>query len=299
SVLTLQQFSSYTVALDDLMEQHVICYDVEKDLLPLVLSNCQYSLERGRETLSEYDLPRIQQQILTRFLQGKPLITRTGIPTLINTQEKDYESVFKMIKGKVHQVSLPTLTRNSVSRELDSYSEVCEAFKIVDLLLGFLSMTDGDPSMSLVSYLQDILKMVTCFLQALKKCKLQHCVSLWQLLSSLKSENMLQLKRVCYQDPLSEQNKMELKCFMSRSNTNQWLLEMHEFIQLNLGRSHATHRYKPSWGVKEAMQLYMDQKEVEVPEYFEENFPENLLLSQILHAWKYVATSNQEWMNEG
>lgn len=64
----------------ELMEQHVISYDVEKDLLPLVLSNCQYSLERGHETISEYDLPRIQQQILTRFLQGKPLITRAVSP---------------------------------------------------------------------------------------------------------------------------------------------------------------------------------------------------------------------------
>lgn len=32
-------------------------------------------MERGQETLSEYDLPKIQQQFLTRFLQGKPLIS--------------------------------------------------------------------------------------------------------------------------------------------------------------------------------------------------------------------------------
>ncbi|MEQ2257781.1 hypothetical protein ILYODFUR_038284, partial [Ilyodon furcidens] len=101
---TGEDSSSYKVAIADLMEQHVICYDVEKDLLPLVLSNCQYSLERGRETISQYDLPRIQQQIFTRFVQGKPFITRSSIPTLINTQEKDYASIFKAIKGKVPQV---------------------------------------------------------------------------------------------------------------------------------------------------------------------------------------------------
>lgn len=72
--------SSYKVTMAELTEQHVICYEVEKDLLPLVLSNCQYSLERGHETISHYDLPRIQQQILTRFLQGKPLITCTVSP---------------------------------------------------------------------------------------------------------------------------------------------------------------------------------------------------------------------------
>lgn len=59
----------------DLTELHVIRYEAERDLLPLVLSNCQYSMEFGHETLSEYDLPKIQQQLLTRFLQGKPFIS--------------------------------------------------------------------------------------------------------------------------------------------------------------------------------------------------------------------------------
>lgn len=72
--------SSFRVSVAELTEQHVIRYEVEKDLLPLVLSNCQYSLERGHETISQYDLPRIQQQILDRFLRGKPLITRTVSP---------------------------------------------------------------------------------------------------------------------------------------------------------------------------------------------------------------------------
>lgn len=57
------------------------------------------------------------------------------------------------------QVALSSLTRNALSRGLDSYSEVCEALKILELLMGFLSMTGGDPMMSLVTYLQDILKM--------------------------------------------------------------------------------------------------------------------------------------------
>lgn len=51
------------------------------------------------------------------------------------------------------------MAQNTVSRQLDSYSEVCEALQIVELLLGFLSMTGGDPTMKLVSYLQEILKM--------------------------------------------------------------------------------------------------------------------------------------------
>uniref|UniRef100_A0A8C9Z470 Uncharacterized protein n=1 Tax=Sander lucioperca TaxID=283035 RepID=A0A8C9Z470_SANLU len=290
-------YSTYKVSVAALTEQHVIHYELEKDLLPLVLSNCQYSLEHGHETISQYDLPRIQQQILIRFLQGKPLITLifpcftklTFFYALL-----DYETIFKAVKGKVHQDTLPSLTRNALSRELDSYSEVCEALKIAELLLGFLSMTGGDPMMSLVNYLQDILKMADHIdrhiLQALGRCKLRHCVSLWQLLSSLKSESMLCLKR---------EDKTELKGFMSRGNMDQWLLEMHEFLLLSLGRPRATDNYKPSWSVKETVCAYMDRKEVEVPLYVEEKFPETLLLSQIVETWKCATTAKHDWMMEG
>lgn len=187
------------------------------------------------------------------------------------------------------------------------------------------------------------------FLQALDRCNLRHCVCLWQLLSSLKSENMLRLKRVrvafaafigwlnakqelnrknrwkawalasclmllctikllhctkpvclrnvfipsfclvfgsfqcilqtqtftqnihcnwthikyltpCfnqkepfsgypdeYKEPLTEEDKIELKGFVSRANVDQWLLEMHEFLLLSLGRLRATDDYNPSW----------------------------------------------------
>ncbi|XDV29300.1 hypothetical protein PO909_032437 [Leuciscus waleckii] len=68
------QFSvRWRIIPTDLTDLHVIRYEYERDLLPLVLSHCQYSMEQ--ETLLEYDLPQIQQQILTGFLQGKPHIT--------------------------------------------------------------------------------------------------------------------------------------------------------------------------------------------------------------------------------
>ncbi|KAK5907061.1 hypothetical protein CesoFtcFv8_004947 [Champsocephalus esox] len=194
--------------------------------------------------------------------------------------------MFKTVKGKVHQATLSSLTRNALSRELDSYSEVCEALKIAELLLGFLS-TGGDPMMSLVTYLQDILKMVhridKHILQALGRCNLRHCVSLWQLLSSLRSENMLRLKR----EPFSG------------GNVDQWLLEMHEFLLLNLGRPRAIGDFNPAWSVKETVCAYMDRKEVEVPAYVEERFPANLMMSQIVETWKYAVTAKQNLMTEG
>lgn len=43
--------------------------------MPLILSNCQYRVEEGQETLQEFDLEKIQRQVTSRFLQGKPRLT--------------------------------------------------------------------------------------------------------------------------------------------------------------------------------------------------------------------------------
>ena len=91
-------------------------------------------------------------------------MTRKFDNHIAHIQTKYRRHIFTVDYGFIHallfpQDALPSLTRTAVSRELESYSDVCEAFKIVELLLGFLSMTGGDPMMSLATYLQDILKM--------------------------------------------------------------------------------------------------------------------------------------------
>uniref|UniRef100_A0A4W5RPN3 Uncharacterized protein n=1 Tax=Hucho hucho TaxID=62062 RepID=A0A4W5RPN3_9TELE len=292
--------NSYKVSLSELTELHVIRYEVEKDLLPLVLSNCQYSLERGKETLSEYDLPKIQQQVLTRFLQGKPLITLTGIPTLVTRHERDYGSILKTVKGKVSQEHLPSLTHTALSRDLESYSEVCEALKAVELALGFLSMTGGDTHMPLVRYLEDTLRMSEqTEPHFLKSC----CVItllVWIALSFLPLSSLLKdpFSGVSaeYQKHLEEEQKKLLQGFISVGNINTWLLEMHEFLLLNLGSPRASDTYGPHWSVKETLAAYIDRKELQVPPDVEASFPDEILLSQIVETWKFTVTYKQEWM---
>lgn len=104
--------SRYSVNPMEVADLHVITYEVERDLIPLILSNCQYSIEKGREALEEFDLEKIQQQIISRFLRGKPLITlRVGnvagwgccfvslVPTRSNSQHTEHPS-------NVHLLSL-------------------------------------------------------------------------------------------------------------------------------------------------------------------------------------------------
>ncbi|XP_063327964.1 E3 ubiquitin-protein ligase rnf213-alpha [Pelmatolapia mariae] len=297
--------TSYKVSPADLTDLHVIRYELERDVMPLVLSNTQYSIERGQETLHEYDLPKIEQQIISRFLLGKPLITLNGLPTLVNRHDRNYEIILKDIKEKVKQEPLQTLTLFAVAGELHSYSEVCDALSMLEVALGFLAMTGGEPHMQLSSYLDEVLQMgnqmAQHILKAFGMCCLKHCVALWQLLASLKSENMLRLKRdpfvgvsEKYKQALGEDEHRLLIGFFSKNSADTFLLEMHEFLVLFLKKPNATDTFRPDWGLKDTLVSYMERKDMDIPADVEELFPEEILLSHYVEAWKFIVAFKQE-----
>lgn len=47
----------------------------------------------------------------------------------------------------------------AVAADLQSYSEVCEALSTLEVALGFLAMTGGEPHMQLSTYLEEVLQM--------------------------------------------------------------------------------------------------------------------------------------------
>ncbi|XP_058848399.1 E3 ubiquitin-protein ligase rnf213-alpha-like isoform X1 [Acipenser ruthenus] len=308
-VYTVEKFTEetqgYTVSPADLSDLHVIKYEVERDLMPLVLSNCQYSMERGQETLPEFDLQKIQQQVTNRFLRGKPLITFTGIPTLLNRQDRNYENIFKDVKEKLVQDSLPNAVMNALSGEFQSYSDVCEALSVVEVTLGFLAKTGGEAEMQLVKYVQDILQMgdqtSEHILKALSRCNLKHVIALWQYLTARKSECIIHLKRdpfagICkeYKKNLDADKQRLLTGFFAQGNVDTFVLEMHEFLLLNLKNVQAADVYKPTWSLKDTLIPYIERKDLDIPPELEEFFPKEILLSQCVEAWKFAVTYKQE-----
>ena len=52
----------------------LIAYDSEKELLPVMLANCSYSLEVGQETQLRYNWETLEKQIIDRFIRGRPRV---------------------------------------------------------------------------------------------------------------------------------------------------------------------------------------------------------------------------------
>ncbi|KAJ3600958.1 hypothetical protein NHX12_031931 [Muraenolepis orangiensis] len=279
----------------------MIRYELAKDLMPLVLANTQYSIEPGRKTLHQYDLAKIQQQVLTHFLQGRPIITFQGLPTLVNRHDRDYVIILKDVKDKVKLEAVQSLTSTCLAAELRSYSEVCDALSTVEVALGFLAMTGGVPHMLLAGYLEEVLRMQDQTPpHALSMCRLMHCVALWQLLTSLKSQNMMRIKRdpfagfpAEYKQALGDEDRRLLSSFFSKTVADGFLLEIHELLQLELKKPAAHHDFSPQWGLKDTVVAYMERKDLDVWPEVEELFPQQISLAQAVEAWKFSVAFKQ------
>ncbi|NWT32971.1 RN213 ligase, partial [Cardinalis cardinalis] len=295
----------YLVSPSEVADLHLISYEVERDLIPLILSNCQYSMEKGGETLQDFDLERIQQQVISKFLQGKPLITLTGIPTLVHRHDRNYEQLFRDVRNKLEQSALPSSVMNMISGELQSYSDVCDALSLTEITLGFLAMAGESADMLLTEYIEQVLQMGDQtnphVLQALRRCQLRHSMALWQLLCAHKSEQLLRLGRdpfadvsPDYKEELTPELAKLLHAFLVHSRLETFLQELHEMIILKLRRAQAVQEFKPTWSLKESLLPYLDDKDSELAPELEDTFPDEILLSHAAGTWKAAAVFKRE-----
>ncbi|XP_066090745.1 E3 ubiquitin-protein ligase RNF213 [Saccopteryx bilineata] len=298
-VYTVEKFSnensSYSVDASEIADLHVISYEVERDLTPLILSNCQYKVEEGGENLQEFDLETIQRQVTSRFLQGKPKLTLKGIPTLVYRRDWNYEQLFTGIRSRMLQNPLPNAAISAISGQLQSYSDVCEALSVIEVTLGFLSTAGEDPNMNLNVYIQDKLRMgdqTEQVLKAFHRCQLRHVIALWQFLCTLKSEQLLRLRKEPfgdisdeYKDELSLESAKLLSTFLNQSSLDAFLLELHEMMVLKLKTKSD---FNPTWSLRDTLVSYMDTKGSEIPPEMDQ-LPEEILLSNCVSVWKMVA----------
>ncbi|NXP49457.1 RN213 ligase, partial [Heliornis fulica] len=301
----IKEDDRYLVSPSEVADLHLISYEVERDLIPLILSNCQYSMERGGETLQDFDLGRIQQQIISKFLQGKPLVTLTGIPTLVYRHDRNYDQLFNDVRNKMDQSALPSSVVNMISGELQSYSDVCDALSVTEVTLGFLAMAGENAEMLLTDYIENVLQMGDQtnphVLQVLRRCHLKHSISLWQLLSTRKSEQLLRLRKdpfvdinTAYKAKLSPELAKLLNTYLVHARLETFLQELHELIVLKLSRVRAVDEFRPTWSLKESLLPYLDEKDSPLALELQELFPDTILLSHATEAWRAAAVLRRE-----
>ncbi|XP_041671343.1 E3 ubiquitin-protein ligase rnf213-beta isoform X2 [Cheilinus undulatus] len=290
-----QEDSEYSITLERISETQLTLCHPERELLPLVLANCHYTLKKGGETDSSYDLQGIQTQLARRFFSGKPII-QADTSRYLNRHLQDFSVVLTEVRGKIPQEPLKGSLSSSMKMVLRSYTDVCDAVFVVEIGLRFLGKTGGDPQCQLLSYLTDSLQMKPQISSSVDKglgeSKLEHCIFTWQLLTCWKSELMLNRKQdpfqklpLEFQQKLSEEERKGLKVFLAATDVDTFTLELHEILLLKTSDTVPEEGYQAHWDIRSTLEGHLEQKDLP-PLLGLESLAEDITLGQGADVWR-------------
>ncbi|MED6264852.1 hypothetical protein CHARACLAT_019382, partial [Characodon lateralis] len=290
-----QEDSDYSVPLERISETQLTLCHPERELLPLVLASCNYTLQKGGQTDRSYDLLVLQTQLARRFLAGKPLI-QADTARYRNRRLQDFSVVLTEVRRKICQEALKGSVSSATTTVLRSYTDVCDAVFVVEIGLRFLGKAGGDPEGQLLSYLTDSLKMgpqiSNNVAKGLGESKLKHSIFTWQLLNSWKSELMLNRKqdpfqklRSEFQQKLSEEERRGLKAFLTVTDVEAFALELHEILLLKTSNAVPDEGYQPHWDIRSTLEIHLEQKDLP-PLLGLEDLPENITLGKGADVWR-------------
>ncbi|XP_052062678.1 E3 ubiquitin-protein ligase rnf213-alpha-like isoform X2 [Mytilus californianus] len=199
----LKEESLPTVHVKDISSAHLISYHPDKDLLPMVLANCNYSFKVGQGTEIEYNYANLERQLMDRFLFSKSFIKGYGeIETIIYRSESTNAIVFKTLCDKIPQERLHHAVQSQICGELrtKSFPELCESLDKLDIAISFLKSVGSDPNSSLADFMSNI-KIDNPFPspKAKQTSKCKHTMSLWILFALERARTLAKYEKKAFE----------------------------------------------------------------------------------------------------
>ena len=93
----------HDASLSNIKDLDLVSYSADADLLPLVYTNCDYSLELGKGTKVEYNLEKIAQYLTDKLFYGKSMI-RFEMKEFVYLDDVHSARKFTNLKRNVEQV---------------------------------------------------------------------------------------------------------------------------------------------------------------------------------------------------
>ncbi len=93
------------IPLSSLATIHLVTFELDTDLLPLVLANKSYIVKANQGTTHTFNLMALQRQIEERFVRGRPKLCE-NIRRLVFRQELQDATIFQKLRKNVPQVCI-------------------------------------------------------------------------------------------------------------------------------------------------------------------------------------------------
>ncbi|KAL4648632.1 E3 ubiquitin-protein ligase rnf213-beta-like [Arapaima gigas] len=291
----LQEDSDYSIPLEVISKSQLVLCHPERELLPLLLAHRHYTLRKGKETACSFNLQGIQSELFRRFIAGKPLI-QAKMSKYILRHQQDFSLLLAEVRRKIPQEPLKGSVSNSMRMVLCSFPDVCDAVRILEMVLRFLAKTGGDPQTHLLSYLKNALRMEEhisrAAAKALGECRLGQSASTWQMLTCWKSELLLRKGQdpfeslpTDYKKRLSEEERREVKVFLGATDEDTFCQELHEILLLKMSNTISERNYPSHWDVRSTLEHHLEKKDCPAFPGLD-NLPEELTLDKGLDIWR-------------
>ncbi|XP_052216221.1 E3 ubiquitin-protein ligase rnf213-alpha-like isoform X4 [Dreissena polymorpha] len=175
---------------------HLISYDHDHDIMPLVLANCRYSFEVGDQTKIEYDFDGMERQLMDRLLNSKSKIVINKylqIDTMVYRTEISNSAVMRKLHFKIPQEPLNITVRSQILEEFSDVTDACTSIDNLDIAISFLKTIGGEPIVSLTRFMTDTIKMQNPIhgQKVHQFCQLKHAKALWLLLSFQRTQLLI------------------------------------------------------------------------------------------------------------
>ncbi|XP_022803330.1 E3 ubiquitin-protein ligase rnf213-alpha-like isoform X2 [Stylophora pistillata] len=239
------------IAVSEATLSHLIAYDPERDLLPLILTHCNYSLEVGQETLVHYDWAALERQLIDRLFRGRPFIEFKEERFVFSRDTRD-EAVFSSLAGKIPQESISRVIESQIIVDLrSSLPDVCSVMSSLDIAIGFLASSGGQSKKPLKLYLHEVLKLPKD--RGLKSptaeqhCNLSHTVALWRLMAlerakinSRNEQEPFEQLSDAFKKKLSTKEQTTLSRVLRKIDMDIFLPQLLQIILLNVKKDGET-----------------------------------------------------------
>ncbi|XP_070188878.1 E3 ubiquitin-protein ligase rnf213-alpha-like [Littorina saxatilis] len=189
--LVKQRYESLPeVSVKAVTERQVVGCSAERDVLPLVLAQCNYSLMVGQAATLDYDFAAFQKHLTDSLLQCKARIQRDTlgyipVETMVFKADTTSSRLFRILREKIEQECLSPAERRQILQDLRGFlPDVHQSIDNLNTALSFLKALGGIPSAPLHEFMSTALKMKRTVHshKAKELCKLTHVQSLWVLL---------------------------------------------------------------------------------------------------------------------